>query len=135
MQLKSPQNRVIAALNHKTKQNFYTLYIFNFSHVMSWWCLTIDRSCGNGDFETLTIQRVFGNCFQGLEITYMKRKPSVMCFDFRTVFLPTLKSCPCAIEDFPCNKNNFCELDPHLDSLVSKKTCLDGGIPLIQLNG
>ncbi|KII63546.1 hypothetical protein RF11_16353 [Thelohanellus kitauei] len=97
--LEYPEN-LIAAINFNEQSNIYTLYLFNFTSVISSLYLMIDRHCHRDDFEIWYIPRTFGNCFQGEEVSFMKLKPSAMCIDCRNMILPTIKSCPCSLEDF-----------------------------------
>ncbi|KII63113.1 hypothetical protein RF11_01863 [Thelohanellus kitauei] len=50
--------------------------------------------------KTVYTPRFFGNCFQGKEVYYLKKKPKSVCVDNRTTVLPVINSCPCAVEDF-----------------------------------
>ncbi|KII63552.1 hypothetical protein RF11_16359 [Thelohanellus kitauei] len=100
----------------------------------------IDRTCHSDDFEIWYERRYFGKCFRGKEVSYVKKKPLAMCIDNRTVILPTIKPCPCSIEDFNCKPNYYhedvlCVMDPFRNFTESNKICRDGGKPLIRWNG
>ncbi|KII72857.1 Vacuolar protein sorting/targeting protein 10 [Thelohanellus kitauei] len=132
--------RVVAAINYDKFFNIYTLLLFDFSNMISICDLMIDRTCTSDDFETVYVPRYHFNCFQGEEISYLKKKRSAFCFDNRTEVQPTIKPCPCSLEDFHCKKNYvfedaFCKLDPDSNFTELNKTCRDGGIPLIRWNG
>ncbi|KII64384.1 Sortilin [Thelohanellus kitauei] len=138
--LESPGNLAITTINYKTRTNTYYLFLFNFSPVFSILTLMLGHKCQINDFKTWEVYRYFRNCFQGHQISYLKKKRSVICVDNRTSVQPDIKTCPCYLEDFQCKpnyyyKDNFCVLDPAVTFIESKKTCRDGGKPLTQLNG
>ncbi|KII64194.1 VPS10 domain-containing receptor SorCS3 [Thelohanellus kitauei] len=145
--LESQNNLLIAAINHKKLINVYSLFLFNFSKVISSLCLMSDRTCAIDDFETWYLPRYFGKCFQGQEMSYLKKKCFSMCVDSRALLLPTINPCPCAIEDFNWYnitymskpnyyyENNICVLDLHSNYTEPIKTCPVGAEPLIHLNG
>ncbi|KII72859.1 Vacuolar protein sorting/targeting protein 10 [Thelohanellus kitauei] len=95
-----PKTSVVAAINYDKFNNTYTLLMFNFSNVISICDIIIDRTCQSDDFETVYVPRYHWNCFQGQKISYLKQKPSSLCFDNRTEVQPTIKPCPCSLEDF-----------------------------------
>ncbi|KII62267.1 Sortilin [Thelohanellus kitauei] len=121
--LEFPDNRVVAAIN-------YDRYIVQ-----------------GDDFENWYIPRYHGNCFQGHQISYLKKKPFDMCFDNRTFILPTMNECTCSIEDFHWYGHfdhsepkyyyidNFCISDPLTNQTPQVNVCRDGRKPLNQFNG
>ncbi|KII63551.1 VPS10 domain-containing receptor SorCS3 [Thelohanellus kitauei] len=143
----SPNNHIIAVVNHNKNKNLYTLFKFSFSNVISRDFLTIDTTCNSEDFETWYVRRYFGSCFQGEEVSYMKIHPLNRCSDNRTVVRATTKPCPCSLEDFPWYSNlkhsepyyyykdNYCAVDPYFNFTEPVKTCRNGGIPLVHLEG
>ncbi|KII61119.1 Vacuolar protein sorting/targeting protein 10 [Thelohanellus kitauei] len=125
--------RAIAAIDYNTLTNIYTLHLFDFSNV-------IDRMCEIDDFESWYVPRDSGQCFQGQEVAYLRKKPLAVCVDNRSSVIPTIKPCPCSLEDFHCKSNYYskdkiCIFDPFSNVTESLKTCRDGGIPLNHLNG
>ncbi|KII70826.1 Sortilin [Thelohanellus kitauei] len=137
--IESLNNIAIAAIGYNA-ENVYSLVIFNFSHVISSLCVKTDRECEGNDFEIWYVPRYWGNCFQGREVSYLKKRASIMCEDNRNDVLRTVKQCPCSFEDFLCKpnyifKNNFCVLDPLSNYTEANKTCQDEGIPLSHFNG
>ncbi|KII72865.1 Vacuolar protein sorting/targeting protein 10 [Thelohanellus kitauei] len=145
--LEYPNDLVIGSINFNKPKNMYSFFEFNFNQAISSFYLMTERTCQSDDFETWHVPRYFGNCFQGQEIFYLKKKPSTICFDNRTEVLPTSKSCPCSLEDFQWYiitdhskpdyyyQGDFCVLDPLSNLNESNKTCRDGGIPLIGWDG
>ncbi|KII68483.1 hypothetical protein RF11_06921 [Thelohanellus kitauei] len=106
-----------------------------------------DRMCQKEDFETWYVPRYFGNCFQGEEISYMKKSSFALCVDNGAFGRGTSNSCPCSLEDFHWypiidlskpnyySKDNFCVLDPFSGPIEPRTKCLDGGKPLTRWNG
>ncbi|KII66225.1 hypothetical protein RF11_14747 [Thelohanellus kitauei] len=145
--LKFPDNLAITGINYDQEKEIFTFLQFDFAHIICNMHLMIDSTCQSDDFETVHDLRYFGNCYQGKEVSYLKKKPSSLCFDNRTRVHPTIKSCPCSLEDFPWYHNfnhskpnyyyndNFCVLNPFLNITEPEKKCRDGGIPLKNLNG
>ncbi|KII72864.1 Vacuolar protein sorting/targeting protein 10 [Thelohanellus kitauei] len=141
------KNRMIAGISYDEYERVYSLFLFEFAHIISSFGLIIDRTCQSDDFETWYIPRYFGNCFQGHEVYYWRKKLSSICFDNRTEVLPIIKSCPCSLEDFHWYINiihskynyhfidNLCVKDPLSNFTESKKMCRYSGIPLIRWNG
>ncbi|KII72390.1 hypothetical protein RF11_10188 [Thelohanellus kitauei] len=87
--------------------------------------LSKSRRCREDDFENWYVPRLHGNCYQGEEVFYLKKKPSAMCVDNRTEILSTIKPCPCSIEDFPWYPNFIIKFfqsnfNKHSDPLLLK---------------
>ncbi|KII60767.1 Vacuolar protein sorting/targeting protein 10 [Thelohanellus kitauei] len=99
-QLESQNNLGIAAINYNERNQIYSLFLFNFSRVICINVLMIDRTCYNEDFEVWYVPRYHENCYQGLAVWYMRKKPSVICVEYRTFHRPKIESCPCSLEDF-----------------------------------
>ncbi|KII65763.1 Vacuolar protein sorting/targeting protein 10 [Thelohanellus kitauei] len=145
--LESPHNRIVAAINYNEQRNKYSLFLLNFNHVISNHVLITDRTCRNNDYEIWYTPRFHRNCFQGQKVYYWKKKPSSICIDNRTLVLPIIKSCPCAIEDFlwyelinlskPYYYSNksFCILDSNSNFTKTRKSCRGGGVALTRWNG
>ncbi|KII64196.1 hypothetical protein RF11_01933 [Thelohanellus kitauei] len=146
-QIETHNYQIITAIDYDVTRRIYTLFLFNFSHLTSSLCLMKDRTCQNEDYESWYTPRASGSCFQGLEVSYMKKKPLAMCIDYQTWNQTTIKPCPCALEDFnwydsmnyskpnSYSQNNFCVLEPFSNFNESIKSCQDGGIALNHLNG
>ncbi|KII66653.1 VPS10 domain-containing receptor SorCS3 [Thelohanellus kitauei] len=145
--LESDKQIVIAAINYDLHTGIYSFFLFDFSNVISISHLMIVRPCDLDDFETYHIIRYLEYCYQGKEVTYMRKKNSAMCIDSDNLAQFTINSCPCFLEDFhwynyidPSDRNyyykdNVCTMDPYSNVTESNKTCQDGGIPLNSLNG
>ncbi|KII69526.1 hypothetical protein RF11_14787 [Thelohanellus kitauei] len=143
----SSQNLEIAGINYNKHKNKYSLFLFNFSRVISSLYLMTDMMCQSDDYENFHVPRFNGNCFQGMEVSYSKKKLSALCFDNRTTVIPTVKSCPCSLEDFQWYniielsepnyyyKDNLCVLDPFSNFTEPIKLCEEGGTPLQHLEG
>ncbi|KII71672.1 hypothetical protein RF11_11474 [Thelohanellus kitauei] len=147
LQLESPKHRVIATVNYDKVKKIYSLILYDFSEVIRISYLIVDRNCQGDDFEIWYVPRLYGNCFQGKEVTYLIKKPSIRCYDDRTVVLPTIKSCPCSLLDFHWYdqlmnskpnysiENYLCVWDPFTSLKEPVKRCRDGRIPVNSLNG
>ncbi|KII67745.1 VPS10 domain-containing receptor SorCS3 [Thelohanellus kitauei] len=98
--IESHNNQVIVAINYDILTNIYTLFLFNFSHVISSCQIISDSTCSNDDFENWYVPRDSGICFQGFEVEYLRKKPLSPCFVNRTWSMLTQKQCPCSLEDF-----------------------------------
>ncbi|KII73382.1 Vacuolar protein sorting/targeting protein 10 [Thelohanellus kitauei] len=92
--LESPDSRVISTINYNKRKNIYSVFAFDFSNATN-------RTCQSDDYETWYVPRYFGNCFQGNEVSYLRKKTFAMCDNRQSVVLPTIKPCPCSREDFP----------------------------------
>ncbi|KII64385.1 VPS10 domain-containing receptor SorCS1 [Thelohanellus kitauei] len=128
-----PNNLVIATLNFDSPKNIYSLFLFNFTHILN-------NPCQSDGYEIWYLPRYYGHCFQGWKVSYLKKKPFEICFDDRTSIQPDIEPCPCSLEDFPCKPNyysedNFCVRDPVSKLDNSKKTCPEGTKPLARWNG
>ncbi|KII63559.1 VPS10 domain-containing receptor SorCS3 [Thelohanellus kitauei] len=143
----SSNNHVVAGINYNKLQKIYSIFVFNFSNIISSLFLIKDRTCQTDDYETWYVSRTFGTCFQGQMISYLRKKPFAMCSDDRKIVLPSIKSCPCSLADFPwydkinhskpnyISENNVCVWDSLSNFTKPVKTCRDGGRPLNSLNG
>ncbi|KII72853.1 hypothetical protein RF11_15513 [Thelohanellus kitauei] len=98
--LSYPDNLVITAINYDMRTNIYSLFLFNFSNVLSSLALMIDKTCKFNDFERWYVPRFYGDCFRGQDISYLKKEQFVMCYDNRKEVIASIKPCPCSIEDF-----------------------------------
>ncbi|KII63543.1 Vacuolar protein sorting/targeting protein 10 [Thelohanellus kitauei] len=98
--LESEKYSVIAAVNYNEKQKLHSLFTFNFPHVASRLCLMKEYMCESNDLETWYIPRIFGNCYRGQKISYIKKKKFKTCIDNRQLVAPTVNPCPCSLEDF-----------------------------------
>ncbi|KII63544.1 hypothetical protein RF11_16351 [Thelohanellus kitauei] len=106
-----------------------------------------DVKCQSDDFYIWLVPRTYGDCYQGEEIYYTRKKSSAMCFDDREHIMPTIKTCPCCLEDFHWyhyinsskqnyySKDNVCIWDPLSGMSEPNKTCRDGGRAVKYLNG
>ncbi|KII62510.1 Vacuolar protein sorting/targeting protein 10 [Thelohanellus kitauei] len=138
--LESTTDLITVAISYKEHKRSYRLFIFNFSKA-------INRRCQDDDYETWYVPRDNGNCYQGHEMSYLKKKSSALCFDNKTFIVPTITPCPCSLEDFLWyynahhskpnyqNTNRFCEWDMDSNYTEPVKICRDGGIPLTEFNG
>ncbi|KII68274.1 Vacuolar protein sorting/targeting protein 10 [Thelohanellus kitauei] len=145
--LETPKNRAIAAINYDVHNDICTFFLFDFSRVISNLDIMSERTCRVDDFEAWYVPRFNGNCFQGHEVSYLKKKPFAMCVDAEKLIIPTMKSCPCSFEDFEWYhkinqsernyyyKDNFCILDSRYNFSEPEKRCRDGGRPINNLNG
>ncbi|KII61047.1 Vacuolar protein sorting/targeting protein 10 [Thelohanellus kitauei] len=91
--IESPNNLIISALNVNEDKNIHSFNKYNFSDL-------INRTCQNDDFEPWYVPRYYENCFESEEAFYLKKKPSSMCFDDRTVLLPVIEPCQCVRDGF-----------------------------------
>ncbi|KII63587.1 hypothetical protein RF11_16398 [Thelohanellus kitauei] len=103
--LESKNHLVISAINLNEDNNMYSIFNYNFSNIISAFCLTVDRTCQRDDYESWYVPRYYENCFYGKEVSYLKKKPFAMCFDNRTEVLPNIKPCQCVREGFQWYKN------------------------------
>ncbi|KII63539.1 Sortilin [Thelohanellus kitauei] len=145
--LESPNSNVIAAINYKESKNIYTFFTFDFSSILSSLFWMIDRECTEEDFEIWYVYRNFGNCFQGSEISYLKKNAMVICTDKRSQIMATIKPCPCSLEDFHWYHNfyhskpnyysqeNLCVFETYSSFSLPVKACRDDGTALNKLDG
>ncbi|KII60364.1 Vacuolar protein sorting/targeting protein 10 [Thelohanellus kitauei] len=145
--IESGNNPVIVATYYDNIKKLYTLYVFNFSNIISRSSLMADRTCEMDDFEPWYMPRYSGTCYQGQEVSYMKKKRFSMCVDDRSLVPQSIKSCPCSIEDFEWYNqikhskpnyyynDNFCVSKPSTNIKKSVKSCRDGGTPLMVYEG
>ncbi|KII61044.1 Vacuolar protein sorting/targeting protein 10 [Thelohanellus kitauei] len=103
--LESHNNLGISALNVNRAYNIHSFNKYVFSSVISILCLMTDRTCHNDDYEPWYIPRFYENCFRGEEAFYWKIKRSAMCFDNRTVLIPTFEPCQCIRDGFQWYSN------------------------------
>ncbi|KII61883.1 Vacuolar protein sorting/targeting protein 10 [Thelohanellus kitauei] len=131
--IESPNTQLISAIDYDMVKKVFSLFIFDFSHVLN-------RTCEDKDYAAFYITRFSGNCFQGQEVYFWKKKADSVCVDNRNSVLQMTRPCPCSPEDFQCERNyyfkdNFCVLNPYSNAKESVKKCRDGGTPLNNLNG
>ncbi|KII64382.1 Vacuolar protein sorting/targeting protein 10 [Thelohanellus kitauei] len=99
--LQFPDNLAIAAIHYKEDTHTYYLFIYNFSSIFSILSLIIEQICKITDFKAWHVPRYFQNCFQGQQISYLKKKSQLICMDNRTIIQQDIKTCPCFLLDFP----------------------------------
>ncbi|KII60368.1 Vacuolar protein sorting/targeting protein 10 [Thelohanellus kitauei] len=105
------------------------------------------RTCETDDYEPVYVRRYSGTCYQGNEVYLMKKKRLAVCFDNRTLIIPTHKPCPCSLEDFDWYpdinhskpnyyyKQSICVFNPLSIANESNKICSDGAQMLNNWNG
>ncbi|KII63550.1 VPS10 domain-containing receptor SorCS3 [Thelohanellus kitauei] len=142
-----PNHPIMAAVNFNSHENYYIVSQFNFSNLIGVFKLMTERTCQDEDFEIFYAYSRFGKCFQGQEISYLKKKRPAMCFDNRTEVVSIIKQCPCSITDFHWYcifnyskphyqvKDGFCMLNPLSNFTEPRLKCRDDGVPLIEWNG
>ncbi|KII61724.1 hypothetical protein RF11_16341 [Thelohanellus kitauei] len=59
-----------------------------------------DRTCQNDDYDTWYVPRYYYSCFNGKQVSYLKKKPSSLFLDNRTLVLPYIEQCQGIHEDF-----------------------------------
>ncbi|KII66034.1 Sortilin [Thelohanellus kitauei] len=80
-------------------KKWYGITHVDFSNLLSNFIFKLDRKCQESDFYLWFVDRSYGPCYQGHQVSYLRQNPYSLCLNNQS-HRKTYKPCPCSFNDY-----------------------------------